>query len=268
MLTLIAPAPKSQVRTYQLSLNISLWSGLKEHQPNLIENSRYTSISTWQINFLQVFCFKTIEPPPPLLIEGLNFVRIWLFGLAQSSFVGLAISRMYLMYKVNKQYLKRMLSSYLHSFTVFQMSMTVCESNALTQIHHLIWITFKMLNHFYVRSQPSSSNWTTRKSSQRRSEPSLCWFPFTPSWFLSFYAWSIVLVSILNLTASFSSLPVFWNRMVQQGCYSSYFPFVSLSLLWSWWPQRFVLALFVDQQQQLFSQHHARQTLSPTQFHS
>ena len=135
MLTLIAPAPKSQVRTYQLSLNISLWSGLKEHQPNLIENNRYTSISTWQINFLQVFCFKAIEPPSPLLIEGLNFVRIWLFGLVQSSFVGLGISRMYLIYKVNNQYLRRMLSSNLHSFRVFQISMTVCVSNAL--IHHI-----------------------------------------------------------------------------------------------------------------------------------
>ena len=131
---------------------------------------------TWQINFLQVFCFKTIEPPPPLLIEGLNFVRIWLFGLVQSSFVGLAISRMYLIYKVNNQYLYIyiMLSSYLHSFRVFQISMTVCESNALIHIHQLIYITFEMLNHFFVRSQSSSSNWTTRKSSQRCSEASLC----------------------------------------------------------------------------------------------
>ena len=109
---------------------------------------------TWQVNFLQVFCFKAIEPPSPLLIEGLNFVRIWLFGLVQSSFVGLGISRMYLIYKVNNQYLRRMLSSNLHSFRVFQISMTVCVSNALIHhIHQLIWITFKSSNHFFAANR-------------------------------------------------------------------------------------------------------------------
>ena len=103
---------------------------------------------------MQVFCFKAIEPPPPLLIEGLNFVRIWLFGLVQSSFVGLGISRMYLIYKVNNQYLRRMLSSNLHSFRVFQISMTVCVSNALIHhIHQLIWITFKSSNHFFAANR-------------------------------------------------------------------------------------------------------------------
>ena len=53
------------------------------------------------MNFLQEFCFKTLDHPPPLLIEGLNLARVWFFGLMQCSFVSLGISRIYLIYKVS-----------------------------------------------------------------------------------------------------------------------------------------------------------------------
>ena len=58
-------------------------------------------ITLKQMNFLQEFCFKTLDPSPSLLIEGLNLVRVWFFGLLQCSFVSLGISRMYLIYKVS-----------------------------------------------------------------------------------------------------------------------------------------------------------------------
>ena len=52
---------------------------------------------------LQDLCLQTFEFPPPLwMMEGLNFAETWFFGLIQCSFVGIGVTRIYLIHKVNK----------------------------------------------------------------------------------------------------------------------------------------------------------------------